>query len=64
MRFMMLVKTRLKKLSGPPPKALMDRIDKLTEEANKAGTMVIAGGLAPTKTSTHVSHRARTAEDH
>src|SRR5882724_10511450 len=53
MRFMMLVK-HAEELSGPPPKALMDAIDKLTEEANKAGTMVIAGGLAPTKTSTHV----------
>ena len=46
MRFMMLVK-HAEELSGPPPKALMDAIDKLTEEANKAGTMVTAGGLAP-----------------
>src|SRR5256885_968859 len=53
MRFMMLVK-HAEELSGPPPKALMDAIDKLTEEANKAGTMVTAGGLAPTQASTHV----------
>jgi len=50
---MMLVK-HAEELSGPPPKALMDAIDKLTEEANKAGTMVTAGGLAPTQASTHV----------
>src|SRR5438445_12578670 len=53
MRLMMLVQ-HAEELSGPPPKALMDAIDKLTEEANKAGTMVTAGGLAPTKKSTHV----------
>jgi len=53
MRFMMLVK-HAEELSGPPPKGLMDAIDKLTEEANQARTMVVAGGLAPVKTSTHV----------
>ena len=53
MRFMMLVK-HAEELSGPPPQALIDAIDKLTEEANKAGTMVAAGGLAPAAASTHV----------
>jgi hypothetical protein len=53
MRFMMLVK-HAEELSGPPPKALMDAIDKLTEEANQAHTMVVAGGLAPAAASTHV----------
>jgi hypothetical protein len=41
-------------MSGPPPKALMDAIDKLTEEANRAGTMVMAGGLAPLPASTSI----------
>ena len=53
MRFMMLVK-HAEELSGPPPKALMDAIDKLTKEANAAGTMVVGGGLAPVAASTHV----------
>jgi hypothetical protein len=52
MRFMMLVKHP--ELSGPPPKELMDAIGKLTEEANKNGTMVTAGGLSPVTSSTHV----------
>jgi hypothetical protein len=53
MRFMMLVKHD-GDMSGPPPKALMDAIDRLTEEANRAGTMVMAGGLAPLPASTSV----------
>jgi hypothetical protein len=52
MRFMMLVKH--KELSGPPPKALMDAIDKLSEEAAKNKTMVVAGGLAPMSATTRV----------
>jgi hypothetical protein len=47
MRFMMIVK-HAEKQSGPPPKALMDAIDQLAQEATKAGTMVGAGGLGPT----------------
>lgn len=46
MRFMMIVKHSEKQ--GPPPKALMDAIAKLSEEATQAGTMVGNGGLAPT----------------
>jgi hypothetical protein len=46
MRFMMLVKSA--ENSGPPPKALMEAVAKLSEEASKAGTMGDSGGLAPT----------------
>ncbi len=53
MRFMMLVK-HAEKNSGPPPKELMDAMAKLHDEAVKAGTMVVSGGLAPTATSTRV----------
>jgi hypothetical protein len=49
---MMLVKSV--ENSGPPPKALMDAIAKLGEEAVKAGTMVMTGGLAPSAMSTRV----------
>jgi hypothetical protein len=34
--------------SGPPPKELMDAIDKLGEEAIKSGSMLGGGGLGPT----------------
>jgi len=50
---MMLVK-HAEKLSGPPPKELMDALTNLSEEANKNGTMVASGGLAPTAMSTRV----------
>jgi len=46
MRFMMIVKHAEKQ--GPPPKALMDAIAKLAEEANQAGSMLGSGGLGPT----------------
>jgi hypothetical protein len=46
MRFMMMVKSSEK--SGPPPKALMDAIARLSQEAAQAGTMVGGGGLGPT----------------
>ena len=52
MRFMMFVKHA--ENSGPPPKALMDAIASLGEEAVKAGTMLGSGGLAPTAQSTRV----------
>lgn len=52
MKFMMLVKST--ENSGPPPKELMDAIDKLGQEAVKNGTMVDSGGLAPTAMSTRV----------
>jgi hypothetical protein len=53
MRFMMLVK-HAEKLWGPPPKELSDALAKLSEEANKNGTLVASGGLAPTAMSTRV----------
>src|SRR6476660_422395 len=53
MRFMMLVKSA--ENSGPPPKALMDAIGKMAEEATKAGLMLQTGGLAPTAMSSRVS---------
>ena len=46
MRYMMIVKAA--ENQGPPPKALMDAIDKLSEDASKAGTMLGAGGLGAT----------------
>jgi hypothetical protein len=52
MRFMMLVKSA--ETSGPPPKALMDAMGKLAEEATKAGRMLQSGGLAPTAMSSRV----------
>ena len=52
MRFMMLVKSA--ENSGPPPKALMDAIAKLAEEATKAGRMLQTAGLAPTAMSSRV----------
>lgn len=52
MRFMMLVKHP--ENQGPPPKALMDAIGKLGEEASKSGKMLGSGGLAPTAQSVRV----------
>lgn len=52
MQFMMLVKSA--ENSGPPPKALMDAIAKLAEEAVQAGRMIGTGGLAPTAQSVRV----------
>ncbi len=46
MRFMMIVKSSEK--SGFPPKELMQAIDGLSKEAEKAGTMIGGGGLGPT----------------
>jgi hypothetical protein len=52
MRFMMLVKSR--EGSGTPPKALMDAIGKMAEEATRAGLMIHSGGLTPTAMSSRV----------
>ena len=46
MRFMMIV--RHAERQGPPPKELMDAINKLAEEETKTGTMIGSGGLGPT----------------
>jgi len=53
MRFMMMVNHG--ENYGPPPKALMDAMDHIGQEAVKNGNMVISGGLA----STALSHRVR-----
>jgi hypothetical protein len=45
MRFMTMVKSS--ENAGPPPKALMDAIAKLGEEAMRAGMLVEIGGLLP-----------------
>jgi hypothetical protein len=50
---MMMVK-HAEKSSGPPPKAFMDAMTRISEEAVKNGTMVLSGGLAPTAISTRV----------
>jgi hypothetical protein len=52
MRFMMMVKTAER--SGPPPKELMDAMEKLAEEATKAGEMIETGGLGPTAAGSRV----------
>jgi hypothetical protein len=52
MRFMMLVKSA--ENSGPPPKAFMDAMGKMAEEATKVGLMLQSGGLAPTAMSSRV----------
>lgn len=46
MRFMTMVKS--KESSSWPPAALMQAIDELGKEANKAGVLVTTGGLMPT----------------
>ena len=54
MRFMSLVKST-ERMSGPPPKALMEAIDNLVQEAAKDGcVMVQAGGLLPTSSGMRV----------
>lgn len=52
MRFMMLVHGS--ESFGPPPQALMDAINKLGEEAFKAGVLVETGGLAPSAAGARV----------
>jgi hypothetical protein len=52
MRFMMMVKAA--ENSGLPPKALMNAMEKLTQDAVKNGSMVMGGGLAPTAQSNRV----------
>ena len=52
MKFMMIVKH--KEGYGFPPKELMDAINKLSEEAVKANTMLGSGGLKSTETGARV----------
>ena len=49
MHYMMIVKgSESMTVSGPPPAALYEAIEKLTEEATRSGKMVSFGGLKPT----------------
>ena len=52
MRFMMMVKHG--ENCAPPPKALMDAMEQISQEAIKNGAMVISGGLASTAQSYRV----------
>jgi hypothetical protein len=52
MRFMMMVKHS--ENQGAPPAGFMEVMAKLGEDAVKAGTMVLSGGLASTAASTRV----------
>jgi hypothetical protein len=52
MRFMMIVKAP--ELTVPPPKELLDAMDKLIEETMKAGEIIETGGLAPTAAGSRV----------
>jgi len=52
MRFMMIVKAA--ENSGPPPKAMIDAMAKIAEEATKSGEMIESGGLASTATGARV----------
>lgn len=52
MKFMMIVKHPER--SDFPPKALMDAIDKLSEDAVKSGAMLGGGGLRPTNSGARV----------
>jgi hypothetical protein len=51
MRYMFIVKgSESLAVSGPPPAALIEAIERLSEEAAKSGKMVSFGGLKPTST--------------
>jgi hypothetical protein len=59
MRYMMIVKGDEKlDRCGPPPAALMEAIDKLGQEAFKAGKMVSFGGLRHTSDGARVRIKA------
>lgn len=53
MRFMMMVK-HPEKLSGPPPRELVEAMEKLNQDSKKAGIIVSSGGLAPMTATTRV----------
>ena len=55
MRYMMIVKgSENLAASGPPPAALMEAIERLTEDAARNGRMVSFGGLHPTSSGARV----------
>lgn len=53
MRFMMMVK-HAPELSSPPPKELVEAMEKLTQDSKQAGILVSSGGLAPMAATTRV----------
>jgi hypothetical protein len=53
MRFMMLVK-HADKFSGPPPKELLEAMQKLSQDTKNGGTVLSSGGLASMAASTRV----------
>ncbi len=55
MRYMIIVTgSESLAVSGPPPAALIEAIDRLSEEATKKGTLVSFGGLQPTSSGTRM----------
>ena len=55
MRYMIIVKgSENLAESGPPSAALMEEIEKLTQEMTKKGTLVSFGGLKPTTSGTRM----------
>ena len=61
MRFLNIVKSAENSPLGPPPKALMDAIAKLGEDATKAGVFVETGGLLPSAAGARLGAVARRA---
>jgi len=53
MRFMMLLK-HAEKFSGPPPKELLEALEKLSQDPKNGGTVLSSGGLAPMAATTRV----------
>ena len=55
MRYMIIVKgPESLAVSGPPPAAMMEAIDKLLAESTKKGTIVSFGGLKPTSSAVRI----------
>jgi hypothetical protein len=53
MKFMSMVRSHEDTKAYPPPR-MMEEMGKLIEQAQKDGTLVITGGLAPTATAVRV----------
>jgi hypothetical protein len=55
MRYMIIVKgPESFAVSGPPPAALFEAIERLSEEATREGTLVSFGGLHPTSSGVRI----------
>jgi len=52
MRFLSMIKSA--EPHAPPPRALLDALEKLRAEGVKNGTLVDTGGLGPTATGTRI----------